>query len=84
MKPRSRKKKKSAAKLTARESAFLKNLETSMTITSAARSAGYSQRWHGQAGAQAFRNIKKKRPKILDELGCSIDAIIERLKPKNI
>jgi len=83
MKARSRKKKKSADKLTARESAFLKNLETSRIITEAARLAGYSQKWPGQAGAQALRNIKRKRPEILDELGWTIDAIIRSLKPQD-
>jgi hypothetical protein len=60
-----KRKNKLAEKLTARECAFLKHIESGMTITSAARSAGYSQKWPGQAGAQAFRNIQKKRPKIL-------------------
>ena len=81
MKARHQKRKnKSAEKLTARESAFLRHIEAGMAITSAARSAGYSQKWAGQAGSQAFRNIQKKRPEILDDLGLTVDAILRHLK----
>jgi signal transduction histidine kinase len=79
MKARARKKNKKADKLTLRESAFLKHIEAGMTITRAARSAGYSQKWPGQAGTQAFRNIKKKRPEILDDLGLTVAALLRRL-----
>jgi hypothetical protein len=80
MKARSHKKNKSAVKQTTRESAFLKHIEAGLTITSAARSAGYSRKWPGQAGAQAFRNIQRKRPEILDELGLTVEAILRHLK----
>jgi phage terminase small subunit len=82
MKARHQKRKnKSTEKLTARESAFLKNIEAGMTtITSAARAAGYSQKWPGQAGAQALRNIKRKRPEILDDLGLTVEALLRRLR----
>jgi len=80
MKPRSPKKNKSADKLTAREIAFLIHLEAGTTITNAARLAGYSTKWPGQAGSQAFRNIQRKRPEILHELGWTVEAIIRSLK----
>jgi hypothetical protein len=75
-----KRKNKSAEKLTARESAFLKHVEAGLTITSAARAAGYSQKWPGQAGAQAFRNIQRERPTILDDLGLSVQAVLRSIK----
>lgn len=71
---------KKSKQLTPRESSFLEHYVAGTTISKAARLAGYSSKWPGQAGSQALRNIQKKRPKILYELGLSFEAIIEQLK----
>ena len=68
----------SAEKLTARESAS--SLRGRNDHYQRARSAGYSQKWPGEADSQAFRSIQRKRPKILDDLGLTVDAILRRLK----
>jgi hypothetical protein len=65
-----------------RQVAFVKNLVDGMTITEAARSAGYSKRCPGQAGYQALQNLKLKMPELLDRLGLSEVVLIEKhLKP---
>jgi hypothetical protein len=62
--------------------AFVKNLVDGMTITEAARKAGYSRKCPGQAGYQALQNLKLKMPELLDRLGLSDVALIEKhLKP---
>jgi phage terminase small subunit len=66
--------------LTLRERAFLEHIAAGMTITQAARAAGYSSKWPGQAGSQAFKNIERKRPKIRYELGLTVQAVTEYLK----
>jgi phage terminase small subunit len=72
--------KRKIKRLTGRESAFLAHITAGMTITQAARAAGYSKKWPGQAGSQAFRNIERKRPKIRYELGLTVQAVMEYLK----
>jgi hypothetical protein len=57
-----------AHNLTRRESILLGHIRAGKTISDAAREAGFSKKWPGQAGSQAFKNIQKKMPKILDEL----------------
>jgi len=42
--------------------ALLKNLSMGCSITEAARKAGYSKKWPGQAGFQALQNLKVKMP----------------------
>jgi phage terminase small subunit len=54
-----------------RQVAFVKNLVDGMTITEAARKAGYSRKCPGQAGYQALQNLKLKMPELLDRLGLS-------------
>jgi hypothetical protein len=53
--------------LTRRETVLLEHIRAGRTISDAAREAGFSKKWPGQAGSQAFKNIQKKIPKILDE-----------------
>jgi len=65
-----------------RQMALVKNLVTGMTLTEAARSAGYSKKCPGQAGYQALQNLKLRMPELLDRLGLSDVALIEKhLKP---
>ncbi len=65
-----------------RQVAFLKNLVDGMTVTEAARNAGYSKKCPGQSGYQALQNLKLKMPELFDRLGLSDVALIEKhLKP---
>ncbi len=75
------KRKQTARKLTRRESALLQHIRAgTTTITEAARKAGFSTKWPGQAGAQASRNIQRKMPTLLDELGMTYESIIRRIE----
>jgi hypothetical protein len=65
-----KKPKQTPKNLTRRESALLDHIRAGKTISDAAREAGFSKKWPGQAGSQAFKNIQRKMPKILDQLGC--------------
>jgi hypothetical protein len=65
-----------------RQLALVKNLMDGMTLTEAARKAGYSKKWPGQAGYQALESLKLKMPDLLDRLGLSDVTLIEKhLKP---
>jgi hypothetical protein len=80
-----KKAKQSPKNLTRRENVLLESIRAGETISEAARQAGFSKKWPGQAGSQAFKNIQKKMPKILDELGLTYEAIIKELEDsKNI
>jgi hypothetical protein len=69
-------------RLKPRQVALVKNLLDGMTITEAARRAGYSKKCPGQAGYQALQNLKLKMPELLERLGLSLVALIEKhLKP---
>jgi hypothetical protein len=62
--------------------ALVKNLVDGMTLTEAARRAGYSKKWPGQAGHQVLQNLKPKMPELLERLGFSDVALVEKhLKP---
>jgi phage terminase small subunit len=50
-----------------RQVALVKNLVVGMTITEAARRAGYSRKCPGQAGYQALQSLKLKMPELLNE-----------------
>jgi hypothetical protein len=81
MKKESKQKRKRAVRnLTRRESIFLEHLRAGTTLTDAARSANYSTKWPGHAGAQAYRNIQKKMPKLLDELGLTYESMLKQLE----
>jgi predicted transcriptional regulator len=75
-----KKRKRTNKNLTRRESALLERIRAGKTITEAAREVGYSAKWPGQAGSQAFKNIQRKRPEILYELGLTVQAVLEQLK----
>jgi hypothetical protein len=80
-----KKAKQTPENLTRRESLLLENIRAGKTISDAAREAGFSKKWPGQAGSQAFKNIQKKMPTILDDLGLTYEAIIKEIKDsKNI
>jgi hypothetical protein len=66
--------------LTRREAVLLEHIRTGKTISDAAREAGFSKKWPGQAGSQAFKNIQRKMPTILDELGLTYESIIKELE----
>ena len=79
------KRKRSARKLTRRESALLDRIRAGMTITKAASEVGYSSKWPGQAGSQAYKNIQRKMPTLLDELRLTYKSMLEELEDsKNI
>jgi hypothetical protein len=81
MKKKSKQKRKRAVRnLTRRESTFLEHLRAGTTLTDAALAANYSAKWPGQAGAQAYRNIQKKMPKLLDELGLTYESMLKQLE----
>jgi len=64
-----KKAKQTPKNLTQRESVLLEHIRAGKTISDAARQARFSKKWPEQAGSQAFKNIQKKMPTILDELG---------------
>ena len=68
--------------LTPRRRALIKNLSKGMSITDAARKAGYTTKHPGQAGHQALEGIRLKFPHLLDKHGLTDEALIEKyLKP---
>jgi len=67
-------------KLTRRESAFLERIRAGITLTKAAREVGYSSKWPGQAGSQAFTNSQRKMPTLLDELGLTYESLLKRIE----
>ena len=73
-----KKAKQTPKNLTRRESVLLENIRAGKTISDAARQAGFSKKWPGQAGSQAFKNIQKKMPTILDDLGLTYEAISKK------
>jgi hypothetical protein len=66
--------------LTRRETTLLQCIREGKTISEAALVAGYSKKWPGQAGSQAFKNIQRKWPTILHELGRTVESIREFIK----
>jgi hypothetical protein len=68
--------------LTRRERALFEGIAKGMSITDAARAAGYSQKWPGQAGHQALESIKQKAPNLFERHGLDDDTFIEKhIKP---
>ena len=63
---------------TRRQLALLKNLSRGCSITDAARKAGYSKKWPGQAGFQALQSLKVKMPELLNGLGLNDAMLIEK------
>jgi hypothetical protein len=70
-------------KLTPQQRALVRNMVKGMTITDAARAAGYADNGYvGQIGSQALENIKLKMPEVLEKHGLTDDVLIENyLKP---
>jgi hypothetical protein len=71
------------AKLTPQQRSLVKNLIKGMSITDAAREAGYADNGYvGQIGSQALENIRLKMPSVLDKHGLTDDVLVENyLKP---
>ena len=68
--------------LTPKRIKFIKNLSKGMSITDAARNAGYSLKRPGQSGYQALKQIQERMPQVLERHGLTDDALIEKyLKP---
>jgi hypothetical protein len=72
-----------AKKLTPQQRALVKNLVKGMSITEAAREAGYADNGYvGQLGSQALENIRLKMPEVLNRHGLTDDVLVEDyLKP---
>lgn len=64
--------------LTPRQVAFAGNLVRGSTITDAALRAGYSEKNLAQSGHQALKAIRLKIPELMDELGLTERALIEK------
>jgi phage terminase small subunit len=68
--------------LTPQQRNLLKGLAKGMSITDAARAAGYSDKYAGQVGSQALESIRRRMPELLDKHGLTDDALVENyLKP---
>ena len=79
-KPGARKKRKRY--LTPRRVKFVKQLVLGKSLTDAAKAAGYSKDYPGQAGSQALEQIRKTAPELLARHGLSDEVLIEKyLKP---
>jgi hypothetical protein len=80
--PRLKGKNSGSKRLTPMQSKLVKNLAKGMSITDAAREAGYSEKCPAQSGSQALDAIRRKMPDILDKAGLTEDGVIEKyLKP---
>jgi hypothetical protein len=64
--------------LTPRQIAFARNVVKGTTITEAARKAGYSEKNLAQSGHQALKAIRLRAPELMDDLGLSLEALIEK------
>ena len=70
------------AKLTDQQRKLIKNLVKGMSITDAAKKAGYSEKYAGQVGSQALENIRLKMPEVLEKAGLTDERLVEDyLKP---
>jgi phage terminase small subunit len=69
-------------KLTQRQQRFLKELPRSKSVAEAARRAGYSPKFAGQAGYLALQRIAEKAPELLDNHEQTLREVIEKnIKP---
>ena|SRR5207247_5981625 len=70
-------------RLTPQRRALIKNLVKGMSITDAARAAGYADNGYvGQLGSQALEVIRQKMPEVLEKHGLTDDVLVEKyLKP---
>jgi hypothetical protein len=61
---------------------FVKALVEGNSLTNAAKKAGYTSKYPGQAGHQALEQITKTAPELLNDLDLSMPLLIENyLKP---
>lgn len=68
--------------LTRRQQKFLEELPRTNSIAQAARNAGYSSKFAGQAGYLALKSIRRKAPELLEEMEASLTELIEKhIKP---
>jgi len=69
-------------KLTPQQKLLVKGLVKGLSITDAAKEAGYSEKYAGQVGSQALENIRLKMPEVLERHGLTDDSLVENyLKP---
>jgi hypothetical protein len=70
-------------KLTPQQKLLVKKLAEGMSITEAARAAGYADNGYvGQLGSQALEAIRLKMPEVLERHGLTDDSLVENyLKP---
>jgi hypothetical protein len=69
-------------KPSARQQKFVRELAKGNTLTQAAKNAGYSQKYAGQAGYQALAQLRGRVPELLERHGLGEDVLIEKyLKP---
>lgn len=70
-------------KLTSQQRSLIRNLVKGMSITDAAREAGYADNGYvGQLGSQALEAIRLRMPEVLDKAGLTDESLIEKyLKP---
>jgi terminase small subunit-like protein len=64
--------------LTPRQGLFAANLLQGTTITEAARRAGYSEKNLAQSGHQVLQAIRLKMPELMDDIGLTERALIEK------
>lgn len=64
--------------LTPRRVKFVTQLTLGKSLTDAARAAGYSKDYPGQAGHQALEQIRKTAPDLLAAHGLTDDVLIEK------
>jgi phage terminase small subunit len=69
-------------RMTPKQRDLLKNLIKGMTLTDAARKAGYTEKSPGQSGYQAMKGIRLKVPDVMEKQGLSDKKLIKKyLKP---
>ena len=65
-------------RLTPRRVKFVEQLVLGKSLTDAAKEAGYSKKYPGQAGHQALEQIQKTAPELLAKHGLTDDVLIEK------
>jgi hypothetical protein len=70
--------KKSKGKLTPKQAKFVEAIVEGKTQTDAALDAGYSPLNARQSGSQAMESVRRRMPGLLDELGYTDRAIIDK------
>jgi phage terminase small subunit len=69
-------------KLTNRQRRFIEELPRCKSLAEAARRAGYSSKFAGQAGYLALQRIGQKAPELLENIEITLEELIEKsIKP---